>query len=74
MKKPVRVTGPIFGDKFQTISESIAIPEKLFKVVYIPDSKKTLVYLVENISNAVPLEISLSLLEKESGIRLNFQH
>lgn len=65
------VTGPIFqGTSLQRIGGAVMVPTQLFKAVYDPNKKEAGAYLIDNADNARPSTISITELEKITGIRI----
>ena len=65
------VTGPIFmGDNLQRIGGAVMVPTKLYKAVYDPNRQEAGAYLVDNTESAQPQIISITELEKLTGISI----
>ncbi|NVN90353.1 MAG: DNA/RNA non-specific endonuclease [Desulfuromonadales bacterium] len=65
------VSGPIFqGEHLQQIGGAVMVPTKLFKAVYDPDTHEAGAYVIENAADALPQEISITELEKNTGISI----
>ncbi len=63
------ITGAIFDDKVERIGGAVSIPAKLFKVVYLPNSRAIKVFWVQNADLAEVTEGGLSELEKLAGMK-----
>lgn len=65
------VTGPLFqGAKLDKIGGAVLVPTSMFKAVYDPQKDEAGAYLVENVEGATPQVVSITEVEKLSGIRL----
>jgi endonuclease G len=65
------VTGPIYqGDNILRIGGAVMVPTQLYKAVYDPARQEAGAYLVDNAAGARPVTISISELEKITGISL----
>lgn len=65
------VTGPIYqGSNIAQIGDAVMVPTKLFKAVYDPQRKEAGAYLIDNTADAQPEKISISELEKLTGISI----
>jgi endonuclease G len=65
------VTGPLFqGAKLDKIGGAVMVPTSMFKAVYDPQKDEAGAYLVENVEGAAPQVISITEIERLSGIRL----
>jgi len=65
------VTGPVFiGENLERIGEAVMVPSQLFKAVYDPQRKQAGAYLIDNTADAQPQTISISELEKLTGINV----
>ncbi len=63
------VTGPIFqGNNLQRIGGAVLVPTQLFKAVYDPKHQEAGAYLIDNTSEAQPQKITVTELEKITGI------
>jgi endonuclease G len=63
------VTGPIYsGGSIQKIGGAVMVPTQMFKAIYDPSRNEAAAYLVDNIEGAQVQIISISVLEKVSGI------
>lgn len=65
------VTGPIYqGSNIEQIGGAVMVPTKLFKAVYDPQRKEAGAYLIDNTADAQPEKISITELEKITGISI----
>ena len=65
------VTGPIFmGDNLQRIGGAVMVPTKLYKAVYDPNRQEAGAYLVDNTADTQAQIMSITDLEKLTGISL----
>jgi endonuclease G, mitochondrial len=65
------ITGPVFDScTVRQIGGAVRIPDKLFKVVFIPDRHETRAFLVENADAADVQEVDISIVQASSGIRM----
>jgi endonuclease G len=65
------VTGPIYsGSNVQQIGGAVMVPTQVFKAIYDPKRNEAGAYLVGNEKGAQAQIITISKLEKESGIRI----
>lgn len=63
------VTGPIFqGESLQRIGGAVMVPTMMFKAVYDPRTQEAGAYLIENVADAQLRTVSISELEKTTGI------
>jgi endonuclease G, mitochondrial len=65
------VSGPIYqGDNILRIGGAVMVPTQLYKAVYDPARQEAGAYLVDNAVGAQPVTISITELEKITGISL----
>lgn len=65
------VTGPIYqGSNIEQLGDAVMVPTKLFKAVYDPQRKEAGAYLIGNTADAQPEKISITELEKLTGINI----
>ncbi|ABK97811.1 DNA/RNA non-specific endonuclease [Pelobacter propionicus] len=65
------ITGPIYqGSNIEKIGGAVMVPTKLFKAVYDPQRREAGAYLIDNIADAQPEKISITELEKITGISI----
>lgn len=63
------VTGPIYqGSNIEQIGGAVMVPTKMFKAIYDPQRKEAGAYLIANTADAQPEKISITELEKITGI------
>lgn len=65
------VTGPIYqGTNIEQIGGAVMVPTKIFKAIYDPQRKEAGAYLIDNTADAQPEKISITELEKITGISI----
>lgn len=65
------VTGPIYqGSNIEQIGGAVMVPTKMFKAIYDPQRKEAGAYLIDNTADAQPEKISITELEKITGISI----
>ena len=65
------VTGPIFsGSNLKRIGGAVMVPSQLFKAIYDPKKQQSGAFLIDNEANATPQQISITELEKITGINI----
>jgi endonuclease G len=65
------ITGPIFqGESLQRIGGAEMVPTMMFKAVYDPRTQEAGAYLIENSADAQPRTVSITELEKSTGISI----
>lgn len=63
------VSGPIFeGNNLQRIGGAVMVPTSIFKAIYDPARQEAGAYLIENAAGLEPKQVSISELEKISGL------
>lgn len=70
-KKLLVITGGILKDSIKFIGNCISVPSHFYKIIFDSDSNKAIAFIVENISNNLPLKtytVSIDLIEKETKI------
>lgn len=65
------VTGPLFkGKNLQRIGGAVMVPTQLFKAIYDPNRHEAGAYLVDNSADAQTQKISITELERVSGLNI----